>query len=362
MRILQVIAYIDRGGAERVALQLAAGLVGARHVAAIAAGHGAWEGRVAAAGAQYFPLPDHAPSAPAFVAETRALRRVIAAFRPDIVHAHNVTVTMSTTLAAATLRPRRPVVTTFHGVPPERYRLAARLLALAGGRVAACSQTVGDQLVAAGLPGRRVEVIPNGTTLPGVAPETAAALRSELRTPGRRLVVGVGRAVEQKAWSVLLDVAESVPDTDFVVVGDGPLLPALSQEASARRVPVRFLGGRDDVPAILEIADCFVSTSVWEGLPVSLLEALHAGRPGVATGVDGVPDIVGPSFVLVPPHDPHRVAEALCAVLGDIDRYRALAGATAASLRAQGSEQMVAAYARLYNGALAAARPKRSGR
>jgi glycosyltransferase involved in cell wall biosynthesis len=356
MRILQVIAYIDRGGAERVALQLAAGLVAARHEAAIAAGHGAWEDRVASAGARYFPLPDHAASAPAFVAETRALRRAIAAFRPDILHTHNVAVTVSTALAARTLRPRPPMVTTFHGVPPERYRLAARLLALAGTRVAACGQTVGDQLVAAGLPERRVQVIPNCTALPGVAPEAAAALRRELRTPGRRLVVGVGRAVEQKAWQVLLDAAEQVSDTDFVVVGDGPLLPSLSREACARGLPVRFLGGRDDVPAILEIADCFVSTSVWEGLPVSLLEALHVGLPGVVTGVDGVPDIVGASFVLVPPHDPHGVARALRTVLAEIDRYRELARATAVALRSQGPEQMVAEYARLYDGALASVR------
>lgn len=355
MRILQVIAYIDRGGAERVVLQLAAGLVAAKHEAAIAAAHGPWEGRVAKAGARYFPLPDHAASVRAFVAETRALRRAIAAFRPDILHAHNVTVTMSTAVAARTLRPRIPVVTTFHGVPPERYRLAARLLTVAGPRVAACSQTVGDQLVAAGLPGHRVEVIPNCTSLPAVPPETAAALRRELRTPGRRLVVGVGRAAEQKAWPVLLDAAGQVPDTDFVVAGDGPLLASLSRDASARGVPVRFLGGRDDVPAILEIADCFVSTSIWEGLPISLIEALHAGLPGVVTGVDGVPDIVGPSFVLVPPNDPERVAAALRTMLADIDRYRELAHATAASLRTQGPEQMVAAYARLYDGALASA-------
>jgi len=360
VRILQVIAYIDRGGAERVALQLAAGLVAAHHEAAIAAGHGAWEDRVVEAGARYFPLPDHAASMPAFVAETRALRHAIAAFRPDVLHTHNVAVTVSTALAARTLRPRVAMVTTFHGVPPERYRLAARLLAVAGGRVAACSQTVGDQLIKAGLPGRRVEVIPNSTGVPAVAPETAAALRRELRTPGRYLVVGVGRAVEQKAWQVLLDAAVQVPDTDFVIVGDGPLLHSLSRDAYDRGVPVRFLGGRDDVPAILEIADCFVSTSVWEGLPVSLLEALHAGLPGVVTGVDGVPDIVGPSFVLVPPQAPDRVAAGLRTVLADITRYRDLAGATAASLRSEGPEQMVAAYARLYDGALASARRARS--
>src|SRR5947208_1028947 len=100
MRILQVIAYMDRGGAERMALQLAAAMVSANHDAAIAASRGAWQDRVAEAGARYFPLPDHAASIPAFVAETRSLRRAIAAYRPDILHTHNVAVTMSTGLAA----------------------------------------------------------------------------------------------------------------------------------------------------------------------------------------------------------------------------------------------------------------------
>jgi glycosyltransferase involved in cell wall biosynthesis len=348
MRILQVIAYMDRGGAERMALELAEGLVSARHEAAIAAGRGAWQDRVAQVGARYFPLPDHAASRTAFLVETRSLRRVIAAYRPDVLHTHNVAVTMSTVLATRTLRLRPPIVATFHGVPPDRYRLAARLLRIAGARVVACSPTVGDQLATSGLPRGRLEIISNRTDLPPVSPEKTAELSRTLRTPGRRLVVGVGRAVEQKAWQVLLDAAAQVPGTDFVVIGDGPLLSALSREAAARKLPVRFLGGRDDVPAILSVADCFVSTSVWEGLPVSLLEAIHAGLPGVATGVDGVRDIVGPSFALVPRGDPARVAAALRAVLDDLPHYRELASIAAAAVSQEGPERMIAAYARLY--------------
>jgi glycosyltransferase involved in cell wall biosynthesis len=336
-----------------MALQLAAGMVSAHHDAAIAAGRGAWEDRVGRAGARYFPLPNHAASLPAFLFETKSLRRVIAVYRPDVLHTHSVAVTVSTALATRTLRLRPPLVTTFHGVPPERYRLAARLLAVAGARVAACSQTVGERLVASGLPRDRVVVIANRTELPPVPPEKTAELSRELRVPGRRLVVGVGRVVEQKAWHVLLDAAAQVPDTDFLVVGDGHLLPSLEHEAAVRELPVRFLGSRDDVPAILSIADCFVSTSVWEGLPISLLEALHAGLPGVATAVDGVRDIVGPSFALVPPGEPTRVAAALRTVLDQLQRYREHARTAAASLTRQGPDQMVAAYARLYGEALA---------
>jgi glycosyltransferase involved in cell wall biosynthesis len=354
MRILQVIAYMDRGGAERMALELADGMVCAQHEAAIAASRGAWQDRVAQVGARYFPLPDHAASRMAFLVETRSLRRVIAAYRPDVLHAHNVAVTMSTAVAARTLRFRPPIVTTFHGVPPGRYRLAARLLTIARARVVACSPTVGDQLATSGLPRGRLEIIPNRADLAPVSPEKIVELSRSLRAPGRRLVVGVGRAVEQKAWHVLLDAAEQVPDTDFVVVGDGPLLSALSREAAVRRLPVRFLGGRDDVPAILSIADCFVSTSIWEGLPVSLLEAIHAGLPGVATAVDGVRDIVGSSFALVPSGDPARVAAALRAVLDNLQHYHEVARIAAASVSQEGPEQMVAAYARLYADVLAA--------
>src|ERR1700754_3584115 len=102
MRIMQVIAVMGQGGAERMALQLATD--GAHHdePAAIAAVPGDWADRAAASGAQFYPIPLLSRSPLAVVEGVRALRDAVNRFRPDIVHTHNVVVTAGIRAALAT--------------------------------------------------------------------------------------------------------------------------------------------------------------------------------------------------------------------------------------------------------------------
>jgi glycosyltransferase involved in cell wall biosynthesis len=84
---------------------------------------------------------------------------------------------------------------------------------------------------------------------------------------------------------------------------------------------VRLLGVRDDVPRLLAACDLSTLASDWEGLPVAVLESMAAGRPVVATAVDGVAEAVGHGGgVLVPPGQPAALAVALDSLLGDLDR------------------------------------------
>jgi len=136
---------------------------------------------------------------------------------------------------------------------------------------------------------------------------------------------------------------------DALVAGEGPLRESLEAAAAATGGRVRFVGAVDDVASLLHLADCVVSTSTWEGLPLSLLEALSLGRPVVATAVDGVRDIVPPdAALLVPPHDPEAIATAIGRVLHDHGLAGRLSRLARTAASAWTPERMLADYRRCY--------------
>src|SRR5438876_202317 len=159
----------------------------------------------------------------------------------------------------------------------------------------------------------------------------------------RRLVAGVGRLDAQKDFPTFLRAAAMIaadfPDVDFLVVGEGEEQAAL--EALARRLGlgarVVFTGLRHDVPRLLAAVDVLVLTSLYEGFPNVLLEAMATGAVAVATDVGGCRELVtsGETGVLVPPRAPAAVAAAVGRVLRDPALARRLA--TAARQRVEGA-------------------------
>jgi glycosyltransferase involved in cell wall biosynthesis len=132
----------------------------------------------------------------------------------------------------------------------------------------------------------------------------------------------VARLAPQKGLGTLVEAARRWPVRDpaplLVFAGDGPLRGALARQAEAAGVAARFLGWRDDVPALLAAADVVVLPSVWEGQPLILAETLRAGRPLVASRAGGIPDLTGEDgALLVPVGDAEALASALLSVLGD---------------------------------------------
>jgi glycosyltransferase involved in cell wall biosynthesis len=134
-------------------------------------------------------------------------------------------------------------------------------------------------------------------------------------------VVGwVGRLAEQNAPEVFLSAAKRVlmerRKIYFVVVGGGDLQSEVEGLAQGH-TQIKLLGMRSDVPQILPIFDLFVSTCRWAGLGRAVTEAMIAGRPVIATAVNGVPEIVrnGKTGLLVSPDEPQTVAEKICYLL-----------------------------------------------
>jgi glycosyltransferase involved in cell wall biosynthesis len=172
----------------------------------------------------------------------------------------------------------------------------------------------------------RVVCIPNPVSLPSLA--------SSRREPG--LVVFSGRCEAAKGIFDLLEAAgvlrAQVPRLRIECAGDGDLGKVQRYAASmnfASRVKMRGWLGREASEALLSRAAVFVLPSYAEGLPMSLLEAMAAGCPVVATNVGGIPDLVtdGVDGLLVPPGDPHALAAALQRILRDPAFARALGNA-----------------------------------
>jgi glycosyltransferase involved in cell wall biosynthesis len=295
----------------------------------------------------------------------RRLRRLIAAWRPDVVHAHGLRAGALAAIATAFVRPSvydatPALIVTVHNAPAAGgvtgaiYRVLELIVARRADSVLCVSADLEQRMRAAGarrvahspvpaypVPADPVPAAPVPThPLPaqaGVSAETSATVDTALDRP---VVLAVGRLAPQKGFGTLLDAAsrwrDMTPGPVLVIVGEGPLEADLKSHAATLHLDARFAGQRDDVPALLAAAAVFVLPSVWEGQPLILQEALRAGVPVVATRVGGTPELTGEhAALLVPPGDPDRLAAAVRAVLADpalaarmrqaaLDRARAL--------------------------------------
>jgi len=149
-------------------------------------------------------------------------------------------------------------------------------------------------------------------------------------------------------------ISEQRTDIKFLMVGDGELRVQLEEQVHQLQLDsvVKMVGWRRDVPELLEIFDVFLLTSLWEGLPRVLVEAMIVGVPIVATDVDGIAEVIrnGKNGYLVPPGDTAGMAQKLIELLEN-ETLRRQMGATAKSLVQEFSaEKMVEDYTRLYLG------------
>jgi glycosyltransferase involved in cell wall biosynthesis len=187
-----------------------------------------------------------------------------------------------------------------------------------------------------GLDPERVTVVPNP------APEvTAHPTREEARAALALdgLALGAaGRLTAQKALDDALAALARVPGVELLIRGDGPERAALEARAAELGVSdrVRFLGAgtREDVIALFRAVDVALVTSAWENLPHTMLEALAAGTPVIATSVGGIPEVLcdGENGLLVPPGRPDALAAAIGRVLHEDGLRASLAAAAAPSV------------------------------
>jgi len=155
-----------------------------------------------------------------------------------------------------------------------------------------------------GLPATKIVVIPNGINLKTFTDCQAADLASLGIGPKRRVVTFIGRLETQKGVQWLIETApawlKQCPNADLLIVGEGPQEDGLKSFCKAAGIAqrVHFTGWRADIPEILAASTTLVLPSVWEGMPNVVLEAMAAGKPVVATDVEGIRELLGPSWQL----------------------------------------------------------------
>jgi len=248
---------------------------------------------------------------------------------------------------------------TSDGPPPWKRRVANLVLGRFDGTIIAVSDELRRYMVDAQFPRDRVGVIYNGIdTAPMATADERRRARRALRLDADAFVVAtVARLDPVKDLGTLIDAFAVVrrwkANARLVIIGEGPERQAVAERAGRSDVAgaVQLTGYRSDVRSLLPAADLYVSSSVTEGISLTILEAMASGVPVVATAVGGTPEILsdGTTGVLVPTRNPDRLASALLALGADPARRAALAAAARRRVETAFTiERMVDEYAQAY--------------
>ena len=259
------------------------------------------------------------------------------AHKIDVVHCHHYSPYVYGVLAAV-LHPSVRVVFTEHGrlhgvgISTKR-RLINPVLSRWPARIYAVSAALKQDMVAEGFPERSIEVLYNGIELgPRPRPADRAAMRASLGLPADALVIGsVGRLDPVKNLGALLEARAILqprfPGARIVIAGDGPERQALIDRAHALGLGdiAHLTGYRTDVRAVMAAFDIYVNCSTYEGVSLTILEAMAAGLPVVATAVGGNPEVVVDQETgLLIDQRPQTVASAIATLASNPARRHAM--------------------------------------
>ncbi len=296
-----------------------------------------WD-ELTALGVQTFPIPLVGELSPTRdYAAVHSLVKYLNQSGTTILHAHSSKGALVGRLAA--LMARTPVViftahnSIFYEEWPEwkkkLFATVERFLARFTDKIITVSDALKQELMEReGLPAKQLTTIYNGIEVEKFAAKVdTMSVRRSLNIPELGPVVGtIARLAPQKGVSYFLKAASLLKEyqVNFLVVGDGPLRETLEQEATELGLQNRviFAGQRENIAEILSVLDIYVLPSVTEGLPLTILEAMAAGKPVVATRVGGVPEAIaeGKTGLVVPSRDPEALAVALAGLIGERDR------------------------------------------
>ena len=337
-----ILLYSDApvfGGAERALLELAHELPRGRfEVSAVFSEEGAVDHLATLMAAQSVRVT-RLPAVPTLKAHGAFLKvwRFFVQNRFDVVH-FNLTDPRACTgaMMAAGMALRSDFVVTEH-LPRsvfDNLPLPRRVRAAAARTAHTITNTDADRAAILSRPWNRsrVHVVANGVGDDG-APDTTrrARARAELGFAEEDLLVGlVGRLIPQKNPDLFLEgvrrVVPHFPQARFVVLGDGPLLPQMRARAEELGIAhtLRWYGFRNDARELLQGLDLLVNTSVVEGMPFSVIEAMFAGLPVLGTRIPGLLETVADHAcgLLVAPGDGDALGAAMCSALSDRARLR----------------------------------------
>lgn len=326
--VLQVVLQLDPGGTERLIVEMVRRLHGRFPTTVCCLDRpGSWAPEIERLGVEVVALQ----RPPGFhLATARALARVVRKAEATVLHCHQYSPFVYGRIACAMSNGPR-LVFTEHGrhsdAPPSgKRRLVNRFLVSGVSDLYAVSHDLRRHMLAEGFP-ERVRVLWNGID-PGRVPDEGlrTSTRAQLGVGRDAIVVGsVGRLDTVKDFPTLIE-AFAIARTDeprlhLAIVGEGPDRPRVERAiaASALGGAVTLLGHRHDARALMAGFDIYVNSSISEGVSLTLLEAMSAGLPVVATSVGGTPEVVvhNETGLLAPARSPAALAACLTRLATD---------------------------------------------
>lgn len=306
-------------------------------IMAIVLSHGELERRL-----RRLSLPVHVvnQNETAFPAILLQCRRLVASFGPRIIHSHrykeNLIAEVMCLLSPDIRSVRTQHTTAFTLNPQEGKKMRFyRFLDRVTGRrfsdmVIAVSRDIGRQVGTYAGP-HKTTVIHNFIDPLHIDSAMQHSPIEELGLEGRFIVGTAGRLVSVKNFTHLVEIAQIVcerhNDVRFVIVGDGPEYPALKDMIHERSLTGKVIltGFRADVYSFMKAFDLFIMTSLYEGMPMSLLEAALCGKPILAPPVGGIPEVIDARCgVLIDPLDHERTAGEIISLYHDSQRRKEL--------------------------------------
>jgi glycosyltransferase involved in cell wall biosynthesis len=231
-------------------------------------------------------------------------------------------------------------------------------------KIVGVSEPILDVLRKRKLPNNKLALIRNGVDIPPTtAEDTLKNLRTELKlTPNDYCVINCARLTRQKNQVCLIEAGRILKEKShsikILILGQGPLEAELKQKIQQAGMEqyVHLLGFREDIPALLEIADAFVLPSLDEGMPMSLLEAAASSKPIITTIVGDIGKLIkhNETGLVIPVNDPDSLANAIMQLRGNSALARTLAeNAHAAMVKHYSSYAMSQQYILIYRELLA---------
>ena len=349
MKIMQVIPELQMGGAERFCEELTYTLMALGHqvlVVSLYSTETVLSKRMESAGVQMRYLGKKGGLDGSCL---RRLRSHIRAFEPDAIHAHQYALKYA---VLASVGMRRRVVYTVHTLAgKETDRPLNRVLFACGGAVpVSLSEEVRRTVIAQyHLPEERCPVIYNGIPLERCMPVEDYGAGKPMR------VVHVGRFAQVKNHRCIVEAAKLLPrgQFHFLFLGEGELLPEIRDMVSAAGLAdaFTFFGLSDNVYPHLRESDVFILPSLWEGMPITIIEAMGTGLPIVASDVGGIRDMIEDNVngLLIEP-EPRALADALRRLAADVSLRERLGKSALAASERFSIEATARAYIKLYEG------------
>ena len=313
--ILFIARTMGLGGTENVVLQLCEILSDKVNKIVVCSSGGVHEKKLQEMGIKHYMIPDIASKKPMDMLKSRrSIKNVINEEQITIVHSHHRMAAFYAELVA----PKSVVkVANAHNTFTDKKKLTQ--LAYRNTKVIAVGEMVKKNLTEYfEIPKEQICVIHNavkpfdGNVVP------IEALCQE-RTKENVLIGNIGRLSEQKGMSYFIEAAEITakthPEARFIIVGEGEEKEQLHVQVKAKGLQdkVLFLGYRSDIQNVMSQLDFVVLSSLWEGLPLTPIEAYSVGKTVIGTAVDGTPEIIrdGVDGYLVEPRNPMQLAEKM---------------------------------------------------